>query len=154
VGFRRQRLADRVADTPVSFSRDGGEKTRLCRLRKTRQKNLTAYLAYDLSRFPAKFPIPLIYGKNIVAMKVGGVSFTELTQEPQMQMLRFGRKISLPSTIAIKHQFKKLLAQCEAEKAGAEGGVNVFRAQRHPAVTSVTSIATINASASDRIRTP
>jgi hypothetical protein len=64
--------------------------------------------------------------------------FTELTQEPQMQMLRFGRKLSLPSTIAIKHQFKQLLAQCEAEKAAAEGGGHVFRAQPRPAVTSVT----------------
>jgi hypothetical protein len=69
-----------------------------------------------------------------------------------MQMLRFGRKLSLPSTIAIKHQFKQLLAQCEAEKAGAEGGVNVFRAEPRPAVTSVTPIAT--SAPSDRIPAP
>jgi hypothetical protein len=35
-----------------------------------------------------------------------------------MQMYRFGRKISLPSTTAIKHQIRKLMAQ---EKAEIEG---------------------------------
>lgn len=42
-----------------------------------------------------------------------------LTQEPQMRTLRFGRKLSLPSTIAIKHQVRMLM-QHEVKKGGAE----------------------------------
>jgi hypothetical protein len=72
VRYRRQRLADRVDDTPVSVSCDGREKERLCRLGKTRQKNLTAYLSYDLSRNPR---YPSYAGKFIAAVKVDGVSF-------------------------------------------------------------------------------
>jgi hypothetical protein len=37
-----------------------------------------------------------------------------------MQTLRFGRKLALPSTIAIKHQFKKLMAHDQAKKTEAE----------------------------------
>jgi hypothetical protein len=33
---------------------------------------------------------------------------------------RFGRKIKLPSTIAIKHQIRKLMAHDELKKAEAE----------------------------------
>ena len=70
-----------------------------------------------------------------------------------MHTLRFGRKLSLPSTIAIKHQFRTLVAQCEVEKAEAEGRVDVFRAQPSPAVTSVTPITEIDAAPlSGRIR--
>jgi hypothetical protein len=50
-----------------------------------------------------------------------------------MDRLRFGRKLSLPSTISIKHQFRTLAAQRETEKAEAEGRVDVFRAQPNPA---------------------
>jgi hypothetical protein len=58
-----------------------------------------------------------------------------------MHTYRFGRKLSLPSTIAIKHQFRTLVAQREAEKAEAEGRVDVFRAQPGPAsVTPITEI--------------
>jgi hypothetical protein len=62
-----------------------------------------------------------------------------------MHTLRFGRKLSLPSTIAIKHQFRTLVAQREAEKAEAEGKVDVFHGQPSPAVTSVTPITEIGA---------
>ena len=33
---------------------------------------------------------------------------------------RFGRKLKLPSTIAIKHQIRKLMAEDEVRKAAAE----------------------------------
>jgi hypothetical protein len=55
-----------------------------------------------------------------------------------MHTLRFGRKFSLPSTIAIKHQFRTLAARHEVEKAAAKGSVDVFRDQPSPAVSSVT----------------
>jgi hypothetical protein len=58
-----------------------------------------------------------------------------------MYTLRFGRKLSLPSTIAIKYQFKTLVAQRKAEKMEAEGRVDVFRAQPNPAlVAPITEI--------------
>jgi hypothetical protein len=37
-----------------------------------------------------------------------------------MRTHRFGRKILLPSTMAIKHQIRMLMAEDEARKAGAE----------------------------------
>jgi hypothetical protein len=37
-----------------------------------------------------------------------------------MHTLRFGRKLSLPSTIAIKHQLRKLMADDQVKKAEAE----------------------------------
>jgi hypothetical protein len=40
-----------------------------------------------------------------------------------MQMYRFGRKFKLPSTIAIKHQIRKLMAEDEVKKAAAESRV-------------------------------
>jgi hypothetical protein len=60
-----------------------------------------------------------------------------------MRTLRFGRKLSLPSTIAIKHQFRTLVA--EVEKAKAEARVDVFLGQPNPAISSVTPITEINA---------
>jgi hypothetical protein len=33
---------------------------------------------------------------------------------------RFGRKIKLPATVAIKHQIRRLMAQDEAKKLGAQ----------------------------------
>jgi hypothetical protein len=42
------------------------------------------------------------------------------TQEAQMHALRFGRKLSLPSTIAIKHELRKLMADDQVKKAEAE----------------------------------
>ena len=37
-----------------------------------------------------------------------------------MHTLRFGRKLSLPSTIAIKHQIGKMMADEQIKKAEAE----------------------------------
>jgi hypothetical protein len=37
-----------------------------------------------------------------------------------MRMHHFGRKLKLPSTIAIKHQLRKLMAEDARKKAGAE----------------------------------
>jgi cell division protein FtsL len=37
-----------------------------------------------------------------------------------MRTYRFGRKIKLPATIAIKHQLRMLMAQDEAKKAEAD----------------------------------
>ncbi len=37
-----------------------------------------------------------------------------------MRNYRFGRKIKLPATIAIKHQLRMLMAQDEAKKAEAD----------------------------------
>jgi hypothetical protein len=60
-----------------------------------------------------------------------------------MHTLRFGRKLSLPSTIAIKHQLRTLVARYEVEKVEAEGRIDVFRAQ--PSAASVTPITEIDA---------
>jgi hypothetical protein len=46
-----------------------------------------------------------------------------------MHSLRFGRKLSLPSTMAIKHQVRMLMAQYEVKKAEAEARPEVFRGQ-------------------------
>jgi hypothetical protein len=46
-----------------------------------------------------------------------------------MHTLRLGRKLNLPSTIAIKHQVRVLMAQYELEKAEAEARPEVFRGQ-------------------------
>jgi hypothetical protein len=58
-----------------------------------------------------------------------------------MRTLRFGRKLSLPSTIAIKHQVRTLMAQHEVRKAEAE----VFPAQPILAVPSAKPVTEINA---------
>jgi hypothetical protein len=42
---------------------------------------------------------------------------------------RFGRKIKLPATIAIKHQIRMRMAQCEIEKAEAEAKAEAYREQ-------------------------
>jgi hypothetical protein len=55
-----------------------------------------------------------------------------------MHTLRFGRKLSLPSTMAIKHQVRMLMAQYEVKKAEAEARPEVFRGQPSLAVPSVT----------------
>ena len=41
-------------------------------------------------------------------------------QELQMDTFRFGRKLSFPSTIAIKHQVRMLMADDRAKKAEEE----------------------------------
>ena len=55
-----------------------------------------------------------------------------------MHTLRFGRKLSLPSTMAIKHQVRMLMAQYEIKKAEAEARPEVFCGQLSLAVPSVT----------------
>jgi hypothetical protein len=50
-------------------------------------------------------------------------------KERQMRTHRFGRKIKLPATIAIKHQIRMRMAQYEVEKAEAEAKAKVFRGQ-------------------------
>ena len=55
-----------------------------------------------------------------------------------MHTLRFGRKLSLPSTMAIKHQVRMLMAQYEVKKAEAEARPEVFRGQPSLALPSVT----------------
>jgi hypothetical protein len=54
-----------------------------------------------------------------------------------MQTLRFGRKLGLPSTIAIKHQVRTLMAQYEVKRAEAEARAEVVREQPSLAVLSV-----------------
>ena len=56
----------------------------------------------------------------------GGVSL----QERPMRNYRFGRKIKLPATIAIKHQLRMLMAQDEAKKAEADARAEASRRQR------------------------
>jgi hypothetical protein len=46
-----------------------------------------------------------------------------------MRTHRFGRKIKLPATIAIKHQIRIRMAQYEVKKAEAEARAEVFRGQ-------------------------
>jgi hypothetical protein len=44
-----------------------------------------------------------------------------------MRTHRFGRKIKLPATIAIKHQIRMRMAQYEVKKVEAEARAEVFR---------------------------
>ena len=53
-----------------------------------------------------------------------------------MHTLRFGRKLSLPSTIAIKHQVRMLIAGDQAKKEEAEASA---QSTYIPAGTSVPS---------------
>jgi hypothetical protein len=46
-----------------------------------------------------------------------------------MRTHRFGRKIKLPATIAIKHQLRKLMLEDSVKKAEAEARAEVFRGQ-------------------------
>jgi hypothetical protein len=46
-----------------------------------------------------------------------------------MRTHRFGRKIKLPATIAIKHQIKMRMAQYEVKKAETEAKAEIFRGQ-------------------------
>ncbi len=58
-----------------------------------------------------------------------------------MRTLRFGRKLSLPSTIAIKHQVRTLMAQCEVKRVEAEARAEVFRGQPSLAAPSTMPVA-------------
>jgi hypothetical protein len=55
----------------------------------------------------------------------GGASL----QERPMRTYRFGRKIKLPATFAIKDQIRMLMAQDEAKTAEAEARTEAFRGQ-------------------------
>jgi hypothetical protein len=44
-----------------------------------------------------------------------------------MRTHRFGRKIKLPATIALKHQIRKLMYEDWVEKAKAEAGTEAIR---------------------------
>jgi hypothetical protein len=57
-----------------------------------------------------------------------------------MHTLRFGRKLSLPSTIVIKHHVRALMAHYEVKKAAAEARVEVFRGQPSLAVPSAVPV--------------
>jgi hypothetical protein len=46
-----------------------------------------------------------------------------------MRTHRFGRKIKLPATIAIKHQIRMRMAQYEVKKAEAQATAEAFRGQ-------------------------
>jgi hypothetical protein len=48
-----------------------------------------------------------------------------------MRTHRFGRKIKLPATMAIKHQLRTLMARDEIARAEAEATAEASRAQ-HP----------------------
>jgi hypothetical protein len=58
-----------------------------------------------------------------------------------MRGYRFGRKIKLPATIAIKHQIRMRIAQYEIEKAKAEANAEVkaeaFREQSQEELLAV-----------------
>jgi len=47
-----------------------------------------------------------------------------------MRTHRFGRKIRLPSTIAIKHQIKMLMVRDEIARSDAEAGAELFGEQQ------------------------
>jgi hypothetical protein len=49
-----------------------------------------------------------------------------------MHTLRFGRKLSLPSSLAIKHQLRTFMARYEVEKVEAEARVDVFSGNPAP----------------------
>src|SRR6266511_4799483 len=61
-------------------------------------------------------------------------SFSKTAYNPQPQEYtvrthRFGRKLKLPSTIAIKHQIRELMFEDSVKKAKAEARAEVFRGQ-------------------------
>lgn len=77
---------------------------------------------------------------------------TVWARESPMQTLRFGRKIKLPATMAIKHQIRIRMAQYEVKKKEAEATAEVFRAQSSLSVPSGVPVTDINADiVSDRI---
>jgi hypothetical protein len=79
-----------------------------------------------------------------------------------MQTRRFGRKIKLPATMAIKHQIRMLMAQDENKKAEtAEAGAAGFPGHPSPMVPSAVPATGINANAApaafgscEELRTP
>jgi hypothetical protein len=47
-----------------------------------------------------------------------------------MRTLRFGRKLKLPSTIAIKHQIKKLMAEDKIKRTQSEASSKAAHVDR------------------------
>jgi hypothetical protein len=62
-----------------------------------------------------------------------------------MRTLRFGRKLSLPSTTAIKHQVRTLMAQYELKKAEEEARAEVVREQPSLAVRPAMPVTEVSA---------
>jgi hypothetical protein len=58
-------------------------------------------------------------------------------QEYAMRTHRFGRKLKLPSTIAIKHQIKKLMFEDSVEKAEAGARAEAIRGQLREKIRSL-----------------
>jgi hypothetical protein len=54
---------------------------------------------------------------------------TRRLQEDPMRTHRFGQKIKLPATIAIKHQLRKLMFEDSVKKAEAEARAEAMRGQ-------------------------
>ena len=54
-----------------------------------------------------------------------------------MRTHRFGRKLKLPSTIAIKHQIKKLMFEDSVEKAEAGARAEAIRGQLREKIRSL-----------------
>jgi hypothetical protein len=57
--------------------------------------------------------------------EVCDLNFMLTVQERPMHTYRFGRKIKLPATIAIKHQIRKLMFEDLVKKADAEARAEV-----------------------------
>jgi hypothetical protein len=71
-----------------------------------------------------------------------------LPQEIPLQTRRFGRKMKLPATMAIKHQIRTLMTQYEDKKTeAAEAGAEGFPGHPSPAAPSAVSATEINANA-------
>jgi len=58
-------------------------------------------------------------------------------QEYAMRTHRFGRKLKLPSTIAIKHQIRKLMFEDSVEKAEAGARAEAIRGQLREEIRSL-----------------
>ena len=61
--------------------------------------------------------------------QLAGGRATRRLQERPMRTHRFGRKIKLPATIAIKHQLRKLMFEDAVKKAEAGARAEAIRGQ-------------------------
>jgi chaperonin GroES len=86
-----------------------------------------------------RIPIDVKVGERILFGKWSGVLRSAIDQaihatlghheEPPMQTSRFGRKLKLPATIAIKHQVRQLMFEEAVKTAEAEARAEAIRAQ-------------------------
>jgi hypothetical protein len=68
--------------------------------------------------FPAKCLMLPIYATIDAAVKNGGTNSSKaIGTGASMETFRFGRKLSLPSTIAIKHQVRMVMADDRVKEA-------------------------------------